>query len=35
MTKIYYNRIKLGLLTIEDVPAKYKTQVEELLNADK
>lgn len=32
MAKIYYNRIKLGLMTIDDVPAKYKEQVQTLLD---
>lgn len=34
MAKIYYNRIKLGLLTIEEVPAKYREQVQSLLDND-
>lgn len=31
MAKIYVSLIKKGLKTIEDVPAKIRTQVEELL----
>lgn len=34
MAKIYYNRIKLGLLTLTEVPAKYREQVQALLNND-
>lgn len=31
MAKVYYSLIKKGLRTIEDVPAKYKKEVEKLL----
>ena len=33
MAKVYANLIKKGLKTIDDVPAKLKTEVLELLNA--
>lgn len=32
MVKIYYNRIMLGLMTLEEVPMKYRSAVEALLN---
>lgn len=31
MAKIYYKRIKAGLMTIEEVPAKWKSEVEDML----
>lgn len=31
MAKIYYRRIKAGLMTIDDVPDRWRAQVEELL----
>ena len=34
MAKIYYNLIKKGLKTIDDVPAKLKDAVQALLDAD-
>lgn len=34
MAKIYYNLIKRGLKTIEDVPIVWKEQVQALLDAD-
>lgn len=33
MAKIYVKRIKAGLMTIDDVPEKWRKEVEELLNA--
>ena len=35
MAKIYYRRIKQGRMTIEDVPARWREAVQELLDADK
>lgn len=32
MAKIYYSLIIKGLKTIEDVPARYREAVQELLN---
>lgn len=32
MAQIYYNLIRKGLKTIDDVPDKWKAQVQELLN---
>ena len=32
MAKLYANRIKLGLMTIEEVPTKWRVEVEMLLN---
>jgi hypothetical protein len=34
MAKIYYNLILKGLKTIDDVPAKWREEVESLLNAE-
>jgi hypothetical protein len=34
MAKIYYRRIKAGLMTIDDVPDRWRAQVEELLTED-
>lgn len=31
MAKLYANRIKMGLMTIDDVPQKWKAEVEKLL----
>ena len=31
MAKLYANRIKLGLMTIDDVPLRYRAEVERLL----
>lgn len=32
MAKVYYSLIKKGLRTIDDVPSKWKEEVQELLN---
>ncbi len=34
MTKIYYDLIKAGLKTINDVPTRWNDAVQSLLNAD-
>ena len=34
MAKIYYKRIKAGIMTIDDVPAFWKAAVQELLDKD-
>ena len=34
MAKIYYNLIKKGLKTIDDVPEKLRAEVQALLDAD-
>ena len=34
MAKIYYNRIKAGTMTIEDVPQRWRDAVQNLLEAD-
>lgn len=34
MAKIYYNRIKAGIMTIDDVPLRWKEAVQELLDKD-
>lgn len=32
MTKIYYMQIKAEKITIDEVPQRWRTQVEEMLN---
>jgi hypothetical protein len=34
MAKIYYRRIKDGAITIDDVPERWRAQVQALLDAD-
>jgi len=34
MAKIYYNRIKAGIMTIEEVPERWRAKVQALLDAD-
>ena len=34
MAKIYYNRIKAEIMTIEEVPQRWRAAVQELLDAD-
>ena len=34
MAKIYYRRIKDGLMTIEEVPERWRAAVQVLLDAD-
>ncbi len=34
MAKLYFKRIKAGLMTIEQVPALWREQVQELINAE-
>ena len=34
MAKIYYKRIKAGIMTLEEVPARWREAVRELLEAD-
>ena len=34
MAKIYYNRIKAGKWTIEEVPARWRDEVQTMLDAD-
>ena len=34
MAKIYYRRIKDGLMTIEEVPERWRAAVQALLDAD-
>lgn len=34
MAKVYYNRIRSGAITIDDVPSKLREQVKALLDAD-
>lgn len=31
MAKIYYNRIKAGIMTIDEVPARWRNEVEKML----
>ena len=34
MAKIYYKRIKAGIMTIDEVPARWREAVQELLDDD-
>ena len=34
MAKIYYRRIKAGIMTVEAVPAHWRAAVQALLDAD-
>lgn len=34
MAKIYYRRIKAGLMTIEEVPERWRAAVREMLDND-
>lgn len=34
MAKIYYRRIKDGIMTIDEVPERWRVAVQELLDAD-
>lgn len=34
MAKIYYNRIKAGLMTIDEVPERWRAKAQALLDAD-
>lgn len=35
MVTFYYTRVKLNQITIEQVPTRYREQVQALLDADK
>lgn len=34
MAKIYYNRIKAGIMTIDDVPLRWRAAVKKMLDED-
>ena len=34
MAKIYYNRIKAGIMTIDDVPERWRAAVQKMLDKD-
>lgn len=34
MAKIYYNRIKAGVMTIDAVPARWRAAVQKMLDED-
>lgn len=34
MAKIYYNRVKAGKWTIEDVPERWRDEVQKLIDAE-
>lgn len=34
MAKIYYKRIKEGIMTLEEVPARWRETVRQMLEAD-
>lgn len=35
MAKIYYRKIKAGQITINDVPEKWRTEVQRMLDEDR
>lgn len=35
MAKVYYRKIKSGLMIIDEVPERWRAEVEALLEADK
>lgn len=35
MAKIYYKKIKAGSMTIDNVPVRWREEVQKLLDADK
>lgn len=34
MAKVYYKRVKAGLMTIDEVPKKWRDEVQEMLDND-
>lgn len=34
MAKIYYERIKAGVMTIDDVPSRWRNAVQRLIDSD-
>ena len=34
MARIYYNRIKAGIMTIEEVPTRWRAAVQAMLDTD-
>lgn len=34
MAKLYYKRIKAGLMTVEEVPSLWRAQVQDILEAE-
>lgn len=34
MAKIYYKRIKAGIMTIDDVPDRWRAEVQKMLDDD-
>jgi hypothetical protein len=34
MAKIYYKRIKAGIMTLEEVPSKWKNEVKSMLSSE-
>lgn len=34
MAKLYYNRIKAGIMTIDDVPLRWRAAVQKMLDED-
>ncbi len=34
MAKIYYKRIKAGIMTIDEVPTRWRAEVQRLLDED-
>lgn len=34
MARLYYNRIKAGIMTIDDVPLRWRAAVQKMLDED-
>lgn len=34
MAKLYYKRVKAKIMTIDEVPSKWRAQVQKMLDAD-
>jgi hypothetical protein len=34
MAKLYYKRVKAEIMTIDEVPSKWRAQVQKMLDAD-
>lgn len=34
MVKLYYKRVKAGIMTINEVPSKWRSSVDEMLKAE-
>lgn len=34
MAKLYYKRVKAEIMSVDEVPSKWRTQVQKMLDAD-